>query len=113
MADVFSSLPIEVPVAAGKVIVVGGSVAGLFAAALLQRAGWQIALYERSVLGLGGKGAGLVAQPDVRRILNENWPGGCVAFGCSRSRTNLPRSTREHYSYAATHGDGRIESGRR
>jgi 2-polyprenyl-6-methoxyphenol hydroxylase-like FAD-dependent oxidoreductase len=58
-------------VTAGKVIVVGGSVGGLFAAALLQRAGWQIALYERSVLGLGGKGAGLVAQPDVSRILNE------------------------------------------
>jgi 2-polyprenyl-6-methoxyphenol hydroxylase-like FAD-dependent oxidoreductase len=71
MADVFSSLPIEVPVAAGKVIVVGGSVGGLFAAVLLQQAGWQIALYERSVLGLGGKGAGLVAQPDVGRILHE------------------------------------------
>jgi 2-polyprenyl-6-methoxyphenol hydroxylase-like FAD-dependent oxidoreductase len=54
-------------VAAGKVIVVGGSVGGLFAAVLLQQAGWQIALYERSVLGLGGKGAGLVAQPDVSR----------------------------------------------
>jgi 2-polyprenyl-6-methoxyphenol hydroxylase-like FAD-dependent oxidoreductase len=57
--------------AAGKVIVVGGSVGGLFAAVLLQQAGWQIALYERSVLGLGGKGAGLVAQPDVSRILHE------------------------------------------
>jgi 2-polyprenyl-6-methoxyphenol hydroxylase-like FAD-dependent oxidoreductase len=58
-------------VAARKVIVVGGSVGGLFAAVLLQQAGWQIALYERSVLGLGGKGAGLVAQPDVSRILHE------------------------------------------
>jgi monoamine oxidase len=44
MADVFSSLPIEVPVAAGKVIVVGGSVGGLFAAVWLQQAGWQTAL---------------------------------------------------------------------
>jgi 2-polyprenyl-6-methoxyphenol hydroxylase-like FAD-dependent oxidoreductase len=57
--------------AAGKVIIVGGSVGGLFAAVLLQQAGWQVALYERSVLGLGGKGAGLVAQPDVNRILHE------------------------------------------
>lgn len=57
--------------AARKVIVVGGSVGGLFAAVLLQQAGWQTALYERSVLGLGGKGAGLVAQPDVSRILHE------------------------------------------
>jgi 2-polyprenyl-6-methoxyphenol hydroxylase-like FAD-dependent oxidoreductase len=55
----------------GKAIVVGGSVGGLFAAVLLHRAGWQVSLYERSTMGLGGKGAGLVAQPDVERILAE------------------------------------------
>jgi 2-polyprenyl-6-methoxyphenol hydroxylase-like FAD-dependent oxidoreductase len=58
-------------VAAGRVIVVGGSVGGLFAAVLLQQAGWQVTVYERSILGLSGKGAGLVAQPDVSRILHE------------------------------------------
>jgi 2-polyprenyl-6-methoxyphenol hydroxylase-like FAD-dependent oxidoreductase len=57
--------------ALGKVIVVGGSVGGLFAAVLLQRAGWRVSLYERSVTGLAEKGAGLVAQPDVERILAE------------------------------------------
>jgi 2-polyprenyl-6-methoxyphenol hydroxylase-like FAD-dependent oxidoreductase len=51
----------------GKAIVVGGSVGGLFAAVLLHRAGWQVSLYERSTMGLGGKGAGLVAQPDVEQ----------------------------------------------
>jgi 2-polyprenyl-6-methoxyphenol hydroxylase-like FAD-dependent oxidoreductase len=55
----------------GKVIVVGGSVGGLFAAVLLRRAGWQVTLYERSAAGLAGKGAGLVAQIDVSRILSE------------------------------------------
>lgn len=54
-----------------KVIIVGGSVGGLFAGVLLHRAGWQVTVYERSVTGLGGKGAGLVAQPDVSRILAE------------------------------------------
>jgi 2-polyprenyl-6-methoxyphenol hydroxylase-like FAD-dependent oxidoreductase len=49
-------------VAIGKVIVVGGSVGGLFVAVLLHRAGWQVTLYERSVIGLAGKGAGLVAR---------------------------------------------------
>jgi 2-polyprenyl-6-methoxyphenol hydroxylase-like FAD-dependent oxidoreductase len=58
-------------VATGKVIIVGGSVGGLFAAVLLHHAGWQVALYERSVIGLAGKGAGLVAQNDVSRILAE------------------------------------------
>lgn len=54
-----------------KVIVVGGSVAGLFVGALLQRAGWDIAIYERSSTGLAGKGAGLVPQQDVDEILRE------------------------------------------
>jgi 2-polyprenyl-6-methoxyphenol hydroxylase-like FAD-dependent oxidoreductase len=57
--------------APGKAIVVGGSVGGLFAAVLLHRAGWQVSVYERSAMGLAGKGAGLVAQPDVERILAE------------------------------------------
>jgi 2-polyprenyl-6-methoxyphenol hydroxylase-like FAD-dependent oxidoreductase len=61
----------EKPVEPGKAIIVGGSVGGLFAAVLLHRAGWQVTLYERSVIGLGGKGAGLVAQVDVSRILGE------------------------------------------
>jgi 2-polyprenyl-6-methoxyphenol hydroxylase-like FAD-dependent oxidoreductase len=55
----------------GKAIVVGGSVGGLFTAVLLHRAGWQVLLFERSSTGLAGKGAGLVAQPDVERILTE------------------------------------------
>lgn len=54
-----------------KVIVVGGSVAGLFVGSLLQRAGWEIAIYERSPAGLAGKGAGLVPQQDVDEILRE------------------------------------------
>jgi 2-polyprenyl-6-methoxyphenol hydroxylase-like FAD-dependent oxidoreductase len=55
----------------GKAIVVGGSVGGLFAAALLRRAGWRVVIYERSKAGFAGKGAGLVAQIDVSRILSE------------------------------------------
>jgi glycine/D-amino acid oxidase-like deaminating enzyme len=55
----------------GKVIIVGGSVGGVSAGVLLHRAGWQVMVYERSALGLGGKGAGLVPQPDVSRILAE------------------------------------------
>ncbi len=55
----------------GKVIVVGGSVGGLFAGLLLQRAGWDVTLYERSASGLAGKGAGLVPQQEVGSILEE------------------------------------------
>jgi 2-polyprenyl-6-methoxyphenol hydroxylase-like FAD-dependent oxidoreductase len=58
-------------VTAGKVIIVGGSVGGLFAGALLHRAGWKVTLYERSAIGLAGKGAGLVPQLEVSQILAE------------------------------------------
>lgn len=53
----------------GKAIIAGGSVGGLFASVLLMRAGWQVAIYERSASGLAGKGAGLVPQEEVGRIL--------------------------------------------
>jgi len=54
-----------------KVIVVGGSVGGLFAGVLLNKAGCDVTVYERSTDGLSGRGAGLVAQPEVIRILTE------------------------------------------
>jgi hypothetical protein len=50
---------------------VGGSVGGLFAAALLLRAGYEVTVYERSRRGLEGRGAGLVAQREVFAILRE------------------------------------------
>lgn len=41
----------------------------MFAAVLLQRDGHDVRIYERSRHGLGGRGAGLVAQQDVFRML--------------------------------------------
>jgi 2-polyprenyl-6-methoxyphenol hydroxylase-like FAD-dependent oxidoreductase len=54
-----------------KVIVIGGSVGGLFAGVLLHKIGCDVTVYERSVSGLNGRGAGLVSQPDVIQILAE------------------------------------------
>jgi len=54
-----------------KIAVVGGSVGGLFAAALLLRAGFEVTVYERSRGGLEGRGAGLVAQREVFSILRD------------------------------------------
>jgi 2-polyprenyl-6-methoxyphenol hydroxylase-like FAD-dependent oxidoreductase len=42
-----------------KALIIGGSVGGLFAARLLQRAGWQATIYERSERDLAGRGAGV------------------------------------------------------
>ena len=39
-----------------RAVVVGGSIAGLFAAAFLRRIGWQVDVYERSSVELVGRG---------------------------------------------------------
>jgi len=52
-----------------RVRIVGGSLGGLFAAALLRKDGHEVRVYERSESGLAGRGAGLVGQRDIFAIL--------------------------------------------
>jgi 2-polyprenyl-6-methoxyphenol hydroxylase-like FAD-dependent oxidoreductase len=52
-----------------RIRIVGGSLGGLFAAALLRMDGHEVRIYERSASGLGGRGAGLVGQRDIFAIL--------------------------------------------
>ncbi|ORE90373.1 FAD-dependent monooxygenase [Aurantimonas sp. 22II-16-19i] len=52
-----------------RIAIAGGALGGRFAAALLLRAGHAVTVFERSAGGLAGKGAGLVAQREVFRIL--------------------------------------------
>jgi 2-polyprenyl-6-methoxyphenol hydroxylase-like FAD-dependent oxidoreductase len=48
-----------------RAMVVGGSMSGLLVALLLERAGWQVDVFERVESELAGRGAGIVAQPDL------------------------------------------------
>ncbi|MEM9007189.1 MAG: FAD binding domain-containing protein [Cyanobacteria bacterium P01_F01_bin.86] len=48
-----------------RAIVIGGSLAGLFAGTLLRSIGWQVDIYERSAHTLDSRGGGVVLQPDV------------------------------------------------
>lgn len=48
-----------------RVIVIGGSLAGLFAGTLLRSIGWEVDIYERSPHTLDSRGGGVVLQPDV------------------------------------------------
>lgn len=50
---------------ARRAIVVGGSMSGLLAGLMLRRAGWQVDIYERTAEELSGRGAGIVAQPEL------------------------------------------------
>ncbi len=53
-----------------RIAIAGGSMAGLFAATLLQRLGHEVLVFERSAVGLQGRGAGLIAQQEVFDLLH-------------------------------------------
>jgi 2-polyprenyl-6-methoxyphenol hydroxylase-like FAD-dependent oxidoreductase len=48
-----------------RAIVIGGSLGGLFAGCTLRRAGWDVAILERSANRLEGRGAGLGVHPPM------------------------------------------------
>ncbi|MEM7614914.1 MAG: FAD-dependent monooxygenase, partial [Pseudomonadota bacterium] len=48
-----------------KALIAGGSIGGLFAAAALRRAGWQVDVFERVGVELAGRGAGIVTHAEL------------------------------------------------
>jgi 2-polyprenyl-6-methoxyphenol hydroxylase-like FAD-dependent oxidoreductase len=52
-----------------RAAVIGGSMSGLFAGLQLRRAGFAVDIYERVESELAGRGAGIVAQPNVPRTM--------------------------------------------
>jgi 2,6-dihydroxypyridine 3-monooxygenase len=57
--------------ASPRIAVVGGSLAGLTAGALLHDAGYNVDIYERSAVPLSGFGTGIVVQPEIVRYFIE------------------------------------------
>ncbi len=54
---------------AQRALVIGGSMSGLLAAIALRRRGWQVEVFERVAEALAGRGAGIVAQPELKTAL--------------------------------------------
>jgi len=54
-----------------KIAVIGGSIAGCLCAALLQRAGHEVQVYERSAKDLQGRGGGIATSDSVIRGMKE------------------------------------------
>lgn len=54
-----------------RALVIGGSMAGLFAALYLRRGGWRVDVFERSPVALTGRGAGIMTHPEMREALAE------------------------------------------
>jgi 2-polyprenyl-6-methoxyphenol hydroxylase-like FAD-dependent oxidoreductase len=49
----------------GRALVIGGSMSGLLAGIMLHRRGWDVDIFERAEGELAGRGAGIVAQPEL------------------------------------------------
>lgn len=54
-----------------RALVIGGSLGGLFVGNLLQRAGWDVQIYERVAEELEARGAGIVTHPELMAALEE------------------------------------------
>jgi len=53
-----------------RAVVIGGSMSGLLTGLLLRRNGWDVEIFERVETELSGRGAGIVAQPELLQRLN-------------------------------------------
>ncbi|MGB0697189.1 MAG: FAD binding domain-containing protein [Rhodospirillaceae bacterium] len=80
-----------------RAIVIGGSLGGLFAGTMLQKAGWEVDIYERSAHDLDSRGGGIVLQPDVVDVFR--------AAGVDLSHMQLGVSSKNRIVY---HRDGTV-----
>jgi 2-polyprenyl-6-methoxyphenol hydroxylase-like FAD-dependent oxidoreductase len=58
-----------------RAVIIGGSMSGLFAAAFLRLKGWEVDVYERSVVELVGRGAGITTHPELLEALEKSGAG--------------------------------------
>jgi len=56
---------------AERAAIIGGSMAGLFSALLLCRAGWTVEIFERIGSELAGRGAGIVTHPELFDVIDQ------------------------------------------
>src|SRR5215469_11353279 len=54
-----------------RALVIGGSMSGLLAGVALSRRGWDVDVFERVETELAGRGAGIVAQPQLREVFRD------------------------------------------
>jgi len=70
-----------------RALIVGGSMSGLLAGIMLRRRGWSVDIFERVGSALAGRGAGIVAQPELIAHLD--------AIGIKTRDLGLPMSKRK------------------
>ena len=72
-----------------RALVIGGSISGLFAALALSRRGWNVEIFERVEGELAGRGAGIVAQPQLRAVFRAVGLDPDVELGVEVSRRRM------------------------
>jgi 2-polyprenyl-6-methoxyphenol hydroxylase-like FAD-dependent oxidoreductase len=85
-----------VQVGGRRALVIGGSMSGLFAAIALARRGWDVHVFERVETELAGRGAGIVAQPQLHEVLRD------IGLDCT-AELGVPVELRRSYDV-----DGRL-----
>src|SRR5579872_4633378 len=75
---------------ATRVIVSGGSIAGLCAGITLRGVGYNVDVYERAAGPMVSRGAGIVVQDDLLRLLRRYNISEPLTVACSRRRYLLP-----------------------
>jgi 2-polyprenyl-6-methoxyphenol hydroxylase-like FAD-dependent oxidoreductase len=58
-----------------RAVIIGGSMSGLFTAAMLRQIGWQVEVFERSPVELVGRGAGITSHPELIAALERSGAG--------------------------------------
>jgi 2-polyprenyl-6-methoxyphenol hydroxylase-like FAD-dependent oxidoreductase len=58
-----------------RAVIIGGSMSGLFSAAILRQIGWELDVYERSGVELVGRGAGITGHPELLEALESSGAG--------------------------------------
>ncbi|MGH8595603.1 MAG: FAD-dependent monooxygenase [Gammaproteobacteria bacterium] len=88
--------------ARGRVAIIGGSMAGLFAAIALRKHGWDAIIYERTSEELAGRGAGIATHDELYAALREAGVNLRDEMGiCSEGRVLLGRDGEEIGSFNA------------
>ena len=77
-----------------RAVVIGGSMSGLLAALMLRRVGWSVDVFERVETELAGRGAGIVAQPELIARLKTLGLGATDLGVACRTRRILDRQGR-------------------
>jgi 2-polyprenyl-6-methoxyphenol hydroxylase-like FAD-dependent oxidoreductase len=70
-----------------RALIIGGSMSGLLAGIMLRQRGWAVDIFERVGSELAGRGAGIVAQPELIAHLD--------AIGIETRELGLPMSKRK------------------